>query len=141
MARFTLHLILVAAISACPLWCSTGHCASGDECTSSDGCPSALCEVSSCCPSQKHQQQPKRTSPPAESSPCDVCQCICSGAVVQLQEAVVTQQVENPLHEAIVANESAIETLHSPTSWRYALDEDAAFSGLSLRILHSSMLL
>ena len=53
----------------------------------------------------------------------------------------VKQQTENPLHDALVVTDSAIESLQRRTPWTICSNEGVGAAGRNLRILHSSMLL
>ena len=144
MARTTLHFLLIAAVTTCPLWCTSGRCAA------TESCESTPCAARRCCERASNQANPPASLPtddapaeeaPCDSGPCDTCQCICSGAVMESQDDEVKQQSENPLHDVVVITNSAIESLQSRTPWTICSNEDGGAAGRNLRILHSSMLL
>lgn len=99
MLRFPFHLLLVAVILACPVWCRFGICTSVDSCcTSAAGVADAASACDTCCcdttgvpdPTADHScDRPSPDRHPCDHDPCDDrCQCICGGAVASRDGAI-----------------------------------------------------
>ena len=82
MHSSAVHLLLIAAIVACPIACDAGVCCTSQHAANDARMQQACCPA--CCEktdSQSGSSQPR----PAEKHPCDSgkCQGICSGAVIE----------------------------------------------------------
>ena len=107
MSRKALHLLLIATIIACPLFCRSNFrvCAmeySASETTDHDECPfGSHCHES---PDHEDSQDLPNDTPgndaPCDHGPCESCQCICGGAVVVESNSILVQHdVEDTLHK------------------------------------------
>ena len=76
-----------------------------------------------------------------DHGPCDTCQCICSGAVIESQEDEVRRPIEAPLCEAILIAGAIADSLRWSTQPTAPPGEQGVAAGRCLRILHASMLL
>jgi hypothetical protein len=85
--RTVFHLLLIADLLACPLWCTSGLpgscCQSGTQQASA---PAESEPAQPCCCSQENnpsQPAPPNNTPPAPQKTPDACpcDCICKGAI------------------------------------------------------------
>ena len=141
MFRTTLHLILIVTVATCPLWCKAGGCTDG--CAATSDRDSARCESHSCCEraASQHEEPGSRPTEPSNDAPCDSCQCICSGAVMESQDEDLRQQVEHPLSDMFVVAEASVDALDGQPRRTAPPGEHPKNSGHDLRILHASLLL
>jgi hypothetical protein len=69
------HILLIAMIITCPVRCLAGSCC----CESQLG---VAVDSGSCCCESKTDSGTKAPAEPAPKTPCDKCQCVCSGATM-----------------------------------------------------------
>ena len=134
MFRSAIHLLLVAVLLVCPVWCRLGICTSADPCCAlapglaadQPDCDADCCQRCDASCSDVTARTDSRACPspdrhPSDRDPCDErCQCICGGAVaprdgdIDLDDhcrqtlelaAVVTQSIaQSPFRQATSAS-------------------------------------
>jgi len=146
MARRVLHLLLIAAIIACPIGCRPGLCALGDGC----GLPhDFVAECGHSCDGghshehSDHQPLPPRDDDPCDHKPCqDSCQCICGGAILPGSAELDVVLLLTPSFDSMATVGDILDSLatHRLCPNQTAPDDDAAPSGRAIRCMHCSLL-
>jgi len=139
MTRNILHLLLAALIITCSFWCRLGTC------TSSEKCCTSVFSAAHCCPEERpdparcQNEQPHEK--PSNKAPCDACQCICGGAVIENNDGDGTQEVDIPLYGIVDAGNSIINLICEQASRTTLPSQERNTSGRNLCVLHMSFLL
>jgi hypothetical protein len=142
MVRKVLHILLVASIFACPLWCRGGTCASTDGCCHSKDCATECCSPQRCPNDQDgHEDQPSDDSQPSNDLPQGVCQCICGGAINDRSDDSLAPPSSNRMDAAAAAIDSMVTIGASQFSRAVAPAEGCVLPRCNLFILNMSMLL
>ena len=146
MANNALHIFLIAVIAACPTWCGLGVCATADGCAASECVSPKCCGHDDCC-SQDSQNEQRDGNPgcppsqPSDSPGCDLCQCVCGGAIVEQDDCELTHREQVSLCDVSVVGDSSADLFQWRFSHSTIPNAGSTDPGCRLCILHLSMLL
>lgn len=133
MFRAAVHISLVFALLACPVWCQLGVCSedhgvgarAGVECDTCDHCPG----------------EAPAGSTSDDRKPCEQsCQCLCAGAVIQKDEVRWDSKFDQPIDALALRWTTATSSLNRDDR-RNVTAVNHTVSGRMIRCLHMSFLL
>ena len=139
MVRQVIHILLVLSIIACPLRCQDGMCAAADACCGLDAGSPPCCTEQHAEHERGDEADHRSDQPAPEQSPAGICQCICGGALHEVDDSVVPPS-SNLLDDVSDIESSLIQAACGSRSKMPVASANAP-PGSHLFILNMSMLL
>lgn len=132
------HILLIASLLGCPLWCQQGvYACDGCAAVAADCCDSTKsCELEAGCHDPAADRGDAEAPGHSSNDPCDNCQCICGGAILANADLDLAANVA-PAWEFVIQTVG----IHVSRPQCDEPDRCLVVSGQFIRCLHSSYLL
>ncbi|MEK6233709.1 MAG: hypothetical protein N2C14_03270 [Planctomycetales bacterium] len=148
MRRNVIHLSLIAMLVGCPLWCGEEQACDGAVCddVACDIATESAVSAPSACNCCKHQPDSPadshNSSPtPCDDSSCELCHCICRGAVTEDNDSDAARPDVNPLDGCVLSANFVADSFQPQVAQANSQDLGRAISAGRLRALRMSWLI